>query len=162
MKKNVKRNLKLFCATAALCGAMSFSAFAAENHDEFKAEAAPIFEQMQELNAQINPLRQENNEISARYKEICASLKAGGSLPVDEETWDAVKDLRREITQYQSAKTDSTVKAMREQAKTAAEGGDYDGAMDTMEAVLQAKEERLEKLQAANTLWLEIKNLLGE
>ena len=79
MKKNVKRNLKLFCATAALCGAMSFSAFAAENQDEFKAEAAPIFEQMQELNAQINPLRQENNEISARYKEICASLKAGGA-----------------------------------------------------------------------------------
>ena len=104
---------------------------------------------------------QKNNEISQNYREIGKAYREGGTLPADEEVWDAVKEIRREISQYQSSKEDSTVKAMRAEAKTAADSGDYDGALEIMGEVVQSKQARLENVQAANALWLEIEGLLS-
>ena len=158
----MKKGFNVFCLAAALSASMAVPAFAAEDQETFRTEADSLYEQMQELNAQINPLREENNTISQKYKEICAARKAGGELPTDEETWDEIKALRSEISQYQSAKADTSVKAKRTEAKTAADAGDYDGALSIMEEVIAAKQERLANVQAANALWLQIQELLGE
>ena len=39
--------------------------------------------------------------------------------------------------------------------------GDYDGALEIMGEVVQSKQARLENVQAANALWLEIEGLLS-
>ena len=53
------------------------------------------------------------------------------------------------------------MKAMRAEAKVAADSGDYDGALEIMGEVVQSKQARLENVQAANALWLEIEGLLS-
>ena len=49
---------------------------------------------------------------------------------------------------------------MRAEAKQAAEEGDYAAGLEQMEAVLAAKQERLEQAQEANALWKEIQAIL--
>ena len=159
--KTLKKCMQAMGLAAALGACLSVPAFAAETQEEFREEAETLYEQMQALNAQIDTLRQKNNEISQNYREIGKAYREGGTLPADEEVWDAVKEIRREISPYQSSKEDSTVKAMRAEAKAAADSGDYDGALEIMGEVVQSKQARLENVQAANALWLEIEGLLS-
>ena len=156
----MKKNIKLFIAAAALSSLMSMSAFAAETHEEFRAESEPTFAKMQELNAQIDPLREENNSISNRYKEILTAYKETGELPVSEETWKEIRELRRSISAFQSSKTESSVKENRAKARAASESGDYEAASEIMNGVVDSKQTRLEKLQSANAIWKQILALL--
>ena len=158
----MKKTFRIFLTAAALSSMMAIPAFAAETRDGFKAETSVLYEQMQELNTQINTLRQQNNEFSKNYRELGKEYRENGTLPVSEETWNAIKEIRQELTEYQSSKESSTVKEMRAAAKAAAENGDYDGALATINQVLQSKQTRLESAKAANALWLEIQALLGE
>lgn len=157
----MKKNIKLFIAAAALSSLMSMSAFAAETHEEFRAESEPTFAKMQELNAQINPLREENNSISNRYKEILAAYKETGELPVSEETWKEIRALRRSISEFQSSKAESSVKENRAKARAASESGDYEAASEIMNGVVDSKQTRFEKLQSANAIWKQILALLN-
>ena len=157
----MKKTVKMLLAAAALSSMMSMSAFAAQTHEEFRAESEPTFAKMQELNAQIEPLREENNTISSRYKEILANYKETGELPVDEEAWAQIRELRRSISEFQSSKAASSVKESRASAKAASKSGDYDTASEIMNGVVDAKETRLEKLQSANAIWNQILDLLN-
>lgn len=153
-----KRNVFLAAAALSLC--MAFPAMANETQESFREEAGAIHAQMQELNAQIEPLREENVEMSKAFKEFTAESKSTGELPVDKEVWDEIQELRKQISQYRTGRGAATVKAMRAEAKQAAEEGDYAAALEQMEAVLAAKQERLEQAQEANALWKEIQAIL--
>ena len=162
-KENImKKVFKMICAALAVSACMCISSFAAETKEEFRAEAETCYAQMEELNSQIDPLRVSTKEIADRFKEIGKAYKDGGALPVSEEVWDQIKELRKSISDYQSSKEDSTVKEMRKSAKTASESGDYDGALNILKEVVAAKEERLEKANEAYNIWLQIDALLGE
>ena len=47
----MKKTVKMLLAAAALSSMMSMSAFAAQTHEEFRAESEPTFAKMQELMA---------------------------------------------------------------------------------------------------------------
>lgn len=94
--KTLKKCMQAMGLAAALGACLSVPAFAAETQEEFREEAGTLYEQMQELNAQIDTLRQKNNEISQNYREIGKAYREGGTLPADEEVWDAVKEIRKD------------------------------------------------------------------
>ena len=141
---------------------MCIPAFAAQTKEEFRTEAETYYSQMKELNAQIDPLRESSKQISDRFREIGKSYKESGVLPVSDEVWDQVKELRQSLKQYQSSKEDTTVKAMRQSVKEAVANEDYDGALATIKDVITSKEARLENAKAANDIWTQIDALLGE
>ena len=156
--KKITRTLAISMAIGAC---MCVPAFAAETKEEFQAEMESYYTQMKELNSQIDPLREANKQISDKFQEIGKAYKENGSLPVSEETWKQVKELRKSLTVYQSDKTASTVKEVRAAAKTAADNGDYDSALTAIKEVIASKEARLEKAKAANDIWMQIEALLG-
>ena len=158
----MKKTLKTATAALAISAFMCIPAFAAQTKEEFRAEAETYYSQMKELNAQIDPLRESSKQISDRFREIGKSYKESGVLPVSDEVWDQVKELRQSLKQYQSSKEDTTVKAMRQSVKEAVANEDYDGALATIKDVIASKEARLENAKAANDIWTQIDALLGE
>ena len=158
----MKKEFKIISAALAISACMCIPSFAAETKEEFRTEAETYYAQMEELNSQIDPLRVSIKESAERFKEIGKAYKKGGYLPVSEEVWAQAKELRKDLSNCQSAKEDSTVKEMRKAAKTASESGDYNGALDILKEVIASKEARLEKAKEANSIWQQIDALLGQ
>ena len=140
---------------------MGITALAAETREEFKAEAETYYSEMQELNSQIDKLRESCKSMSDSFKEIGKAYKENGSLPVDEETWAQIKELRKDISEYHSSKEESSVKEMRKAAKEAADSENFDNALSSIKEVVDKKKERLTELQKTNDIWLQIDSLLN-
>ncbi len=157
----ISKKLKLFFATTAIVGCMSVSAFAAENKDEYKAQAAPITAEIEAINSQLQTLNNANKAVTTKYKAICAQRKANGSTSIDQDVWDKVKALHDEAAQYKVGKEEATTKAMRASVKESLAGGNYNGALDTLNQVLAKKQERLTKMQKTNEILQQIAALIG-
>lgn len=157
----LKNFARMTTAALIVSTSMCVPVFAAETKEEFRAEAETYYTQIKELNAQIDTLRESSKQSSDRFKEIGKSHREeNAALPVDDETWNQIKELRKSISDYHSEKEASTVKEMRNSAKAAADSGDYDGAIEIIKGVVSSKQERLEKAKAANDIWQQIDALL--
>ena len=157
----MKKTIRTLVTAMAIGACMCVPAFAAETKEEFQAESESYYTQMKELNAQIDPLRENNKQLSDKFQEIGKAYKESGTLPVSEDTWNQVKELRKSLSAYQSDKSASTVKEIRAAAKAAAGSGDYDAALTSIKEAVASKEARLEKAKAANDIWHQIDALLG-
>ena len=158
----MKRVLKIFCMTIAISTMISFASFAAETRKEYREEAAPIRAELQALEEQMKPLREENSSLSARYREIAAVKKETGVLNVDQSVWKEARELRRRIADINKARGESTVADLRKAAKVSAEQEDFDSAIRSLENALTEKKSRYESLKEINRLWSEIDQLLAE
>lgn len=157
----MSKNFKLFCVTAAIAGCMSIPVFAAETKEEYQAEAAVISADLESVETQLETLRNENSAVSAKYKAICAERKESGSISIDKDTWEQVKELHKEAAQYRVSKENTSYKTMRASIKESLAGDNYDAALDTLNQILDSKESRLEKMIKTNELLQQIDTLLG-
>lgn len=157
----MKKNLKLFCVTTALISCMSIPAFAAETKEEYQAEAAVISADLDAVEAQLETLRNANNTVSNKYKAICAERKESGSISIDKDIWNQVKELHKKAAQYRVDKEDISYKALRTSVKNSLASDDYDAALDSLNQLLDSKKSRLEKMIQTNELMQQIDELLG-
>lgn len=158
----MSKKWKLFCATAAIACCMSIPAFAAETKEEYQAEAAVISAELDSVEEQMEILRDANRTVSDKYKAICAERKESGSVSIDKEILDQIKELHKEAAQYRVSKEDLSYKAFRASAKESLADGNYDAALDSLKQILDTKKSRLEKLEKTNELMQQIDALLGQ
>lgn len=156
----MKKKLATLCAAAALTCFAAFPAFAAENKTEYKEAAAPIRSELETLRNEMKPLREENKAIAAKYKSIRLEKKNTGTLSISQENWKKINQLRSEIKELRTEKGEDTVKSLRAEAKAAAKGNDFDGALESLDQALELKKSRSVHLKEVNEIWRQIDALL--
>ena len=159
---NMKKTFKVLCTAAILGCLMSSPAFAAETKAEYKEEAAPIRQELKELNDQMKPFREENKKSAARYKAIRLEKKESGSLSVSRDSWKKAKELHKQIISVRKETGETTVKSLKEQAKTAVKEQNFDTALRNLEQAAELKKEKLESLKEINQLWKQIDEVLDQ
>lgn len=157
----MSKKLKLFCITTAIVGCMSIPAFAAETKEEYQTEAAVITADLEAVEAQLETLRTANDAVSSKYKAICAERKESGSISIDKEVWDQVKELHKEAAQYRVGKEDASSKALRASIKESLASDNFDAALDSLNQILDKKKSRLDNMEKSNELLQQIDALLG-
>ncbi len=158
----MKKNLKVFCVSLLLGCLIAFPAQAAETKAEYKEAITPIRSEIEEINHDLKVLREDNRASSAAYKEVRALKKGKSSLAIDKANWKKVKELRSQITSIYKNMEKSSIKELHQNARTAVEQKDYDAALQTMENILDIKEQRLKDIKQVHEIWQEIDELLAQ
>lgn len=157
----MRNKFKLFCVTAAIASCMSIPAFAAETKEEYQSEAAVISADLENVDAQLESLKNANNAVSDKYKALCAERKESGNMSLEKDVWDQVKELHKEAAQYRVSKDDVSYKSLRASAKESLSSDNYDAALDSLKQILESKKARLEKMEKTNELMQQIDALLS-
>lgn len=152
----MRKHWKLLVATAAAASCMAIPAFAAETMEEYQAEAAVISADLESVKSHLEALKAENKAVSDQYKAICAERKAGGSISVDPDVWEEVKDLHQQAAQYRVGKEDIPYKDLRAAMKASVAEGNYDAALDSFNQLLDSKKARLDQMTQINELMKQI------
>lgn len=158
----MKKNLKVFCVSLLLGCLIAFPAQAAETKAEYKEAITPIRSEIEEINHDLKALREDNRASSAAYKAVRASKKGKGSLAIDKANWKKAKELHSQITSIYKNMEKSSIKELHQNAHTAVEQKDYDAALQTMENILDIKEQRLKAIKQVHEIWQEIDELLAQ
>lgn len=158
----MKKNFKVFCASLLLGCLMAFPSQAAETKAEYKEAITPIRSEIQEINHNLKTLREDNKASAAVYKAVRTSKKGNGSLPIDKANWKKAKELHSQITSIRKNMEKSSIKALHQNARTAVKQKDYDAALQTMENILDIKEQRLKDVKQMHEIWQEIDELLTQ
>lgn len=170
MKTNMKRTI--LCAAVSLSCLTAFPSFAAVTQEEYKTESAEIREECKEIKAEIDALRQANEAINERYKAMRSSVKDAKELPetITQETWKQLTSLRQQVN---AEKTKGSSDGDRESnkpaegekknsaVKNAVQSGDYDAALEFLNAHLAESKAMLESLQAKHEIWQQIDSLMN-
>lgn len=102
-------------------------------------------------------------ETKAEYREAAVKTKQEtGTAPVDQETWNQIKELRQQIKDIRKGMNKPTIKELRQNAKSAAADESYDTAIDYLEEALDLKENRLDEISRIHVLWQQIDSLLAK
>lgn len=158
----MKKKLKVFCASLLLGCLMAFPAQAAETKAEYKEAITPIRSEIEEINHNLKALREDNKASAAAYKAMRTSKKENGSLTIDKADWKKAKELHSQIASIRKNMEKSSIKGLHQNARTAVKQKDYDAALQTMENILDIKEQKLKDVKQLHEIWQEIDELLAQ
>ena len=153
---------KLLCTSMLLGCSMAMSAQAAETKAEYREAAAPIRAELSTAHESLQSLITDNKASAAAYKDAVKTKKETGTAPVDQETWNQIKELRQQIKDIRKGMDKPTIKELRQNAKSAAADESYDTAIDYLEEALDLKEDRLDEISRIHELWQQIDSLLAK
>lgn len=170
MKTKMKR--AILCAAVSLSCLTAFPAFAEVTQEEYKTESAEIREECKEIKAEIDALRQADEAIKERYKAMQSSIKENKELPenITPEIWKQLTSLRKQVN---AEKTKGSSDGTRESnkpaegkkknsaVKNAVQSGDYEAALESLNAHLAESKAMLENLQAKHEIWQQIDDLMN-
>lgn len=161
----MKKLFRTLFVTAALCICMAIPAFAATEKQDYQLQATEIRAQICDLNSQITELRSENFAISADFMKARQERKGESADEKKGENWQHILELRKEIRELNTAeKTDSeeteTVRSLNAAAKTAAQSGNYDEALASLNKIIDLRKERLSEVTEKNKLWKQLDAVL--
>lgn len=156
----MKKQIRIFCTAAIMGCLLSFPSWAAETRAEYKEAVAPVKAELQALEEEMKPLREENKAAAARYNSVRLSKKESGSLSVSKDTWQQAKELRKQITAIRKDMGESTAKSLRLKTKEALKAKDFDTALQNMNQLLEQKKARQESLKEIHGIWQQIDALL--
>ncbi len=154
------KQIKILCAATALSCCMAVPAFAAETRAEYKEQAAPVLSELQGLQDEMKPVREENKAVAAKYKSLRLEKKNTGTLTISTDDWKRAKELYKQIVEIRKTQNDETVKLWKTKAKEAVKTKNFDTALENLNQALETKKTRRDALSEMNEIWKQIDELL--
>ncbi|MDO4488078.1 MAG: hypothetical protein Q4B67_03180 [Eubacteriales bacterium] len=148
----MKKIIRIAIVSMLIASILSITAFAASTRKEYRAEVAPINQEIKALNEEMKAVRAEIKASQEQFRQIRDERKANGTFSAKAEDWLKAKELRLEAKEVGTL-SNVEIKELRATAKELMQGGSFDEAVEKTQAIVPLKKAQLEKLNRRNGIW---------